>query len=33
MGSPSAIELQARFGAHGEVVGCWLSGHVEWAAL
>lgn len=33
MGSPSAIELQARFGAHGEVVGCWLSGQVEWAAL
>lgn len=33
MGSPSAIDLQARFGAHGEVVGCWLSGAVEWAAL
>lgn len=33
MGSPSAIELQARFGAHGEVVGCWLSGQVEWTAL
>lgn len=33
MGSPSAIELQARFGTHGEVVGCWLGGQVEWAAL
>jgi trans-2,3-dihydro-3-hydroxyanthranilate isomerase len=33
MGSPSAIELQARFGERGEVVGCWLSGQVEWAAL
>jgi trans-2,3-dihydro-3-hydroxyanthranilate isomerase len=33
MGSPSAIDLQARFGAHGEVVGCWLGGQVEWAAL
>lgn len=33
MGSPSAIDLQARFGPHGDVVGCWLSGQVEWAAL
>ncbi|MGJ7609616.1 MULTISPECIES: PhzF family phenazine biosynthesis protein [unclassified Variovorax] len=33
MGNPSAIELQARFGPHGDVVGCWLSGQVEWAAL
>ena len=33
MGSPSAIELQARFGARGEVIGCWLSGNVEWATL
>uniref|UniRef100_UPI000D365637 PhzF family phenazine biosynthesis protein n=1 Tax=unclassified Variovorax TaxID=663243 RepID=UPI000D365637 len=31
MGNPSAIDLQARFGAQGEVVGCWLGGRVEWA--
>ncbi|MFM9927358.1 PhzF family phenazine biosynthesis isomerase [Variovorax sp. H27-G14] len=33
MGSPSAIDLQARFGPHGDMVGCWLGGQVEWAAL
>lgn len=33
MGCPSAIELRPRFDAIGEQDGCWLSGHVDWAAL
>jgi PhzF family phenazine biosynthesis protein len=33
MGCPSAIALQARFGADGGSTGCWLGGRVTWSAL
>ncbi|WP_326542117.1 PhzF family phenazine biosynthesis protein [Pseudorhodoferax sp.] len=33
MGCPSAIALQARFGADGQPAGCWLGGRVVWSAL
>lgn len=32
MGRPSAIAVRARFGAGGQVVGCWVSGQVAWSA-
>lgn len=30
MGRPSAIEVRARFGDDGVIVGCWLTGQVVW---
>jgi PhzF family phenazine biosynthesis protein len=33
MGKPSAIEVRARFGASGQVQGCWISGRVDWTQL
>ena len=30
MGSPSAIDVLPRFDADGQVIGCWLSGKVDW---
>lgn len=33
MGSPSLIEVKARYDHEGMAAGCWLSGEVIWAAL
>lgn len=31
MGRPSAIAIRARFNSTGNIVGCWLGGHVTWS--
>jgi trans-2,3-dihydro-3-hydroxyanthranilate isomerase len=33
MGRPSAIDVKPRFDGNDRIVGCWLSGQVQWGGL